>query len=79
MKLKDYLESNHISIKFFSEKINVTPQYIYMIIKGRTPSLKVCKKIESVTQNKVNRYDFYEHPLNLEISSNSISNLSEPI
>jgi DNA-binding XRE family transcriptional regulator len=58
MRLEEYLKENHMSQKFFSEKIGVSIRTIHNILHQRyKPSLGTALKIEQATKKKVSFRD----------------------
>lgn len=60
-KLYKYLDHQGTSQKRFSKKINITPNNLNLILKGkRTPGLKLAITIEEATGGLVTVYDLAE-------------------
>jgi DNA-binding XRE family transcriptional regulator len=58
MRLEEYLKENHMSQKFFSEKIGVSIRTIHNILHQKCePSLGIALKIEQATKKKVSCRD----------------------
>lgn len=54
MKLRDYIFFEHLTLKKFSESIEMTPTHISGYIHGRVRlSQKVARAIERITNGKV--------------------------
>lgn len=60
-KLYKYLEHQGTSQRRFSKKINITPNNLHLILRGkRSPSLKLAIAIEEATGGLVSVYDLAE-------------------
>jgi len=60
-KLKDYLKDNGISIKWFAEKLGMSPQMLYKIVDARASvPKKYWKKIIVLTGGKITLRDILE-------------------
>jgi plasmid maintenance system antidote protein VapI len=62
MKLKEYLDETGIPIARFARKINVSPNTIHNVIRGKTISLKIALEIERITEGKVKCKDLISEP-----------------
>lgn len=54
MNLKAYLATINITLKDFSESIEVSPVYLSQMVKGRIkPSKRILKRLNAATQGQV--------------------------
>lgn len=60
MKLKDYLEVNHIPPRAFAADIEVSPEAVRLYVRGlRRPRHEVLERIHIATGGMVRAEDFY--------------------
>ena len=60
MDLKAYLNKKGMTQLAFAKSIGISPAELNRFIKGkRTPTLKLAKKIERITQGQVTTDDYY--------------------
>jgi|DEB0MinimDraft_10_1074344.scaffolds.fasta_scaffold501169_1 DNA-binding XRE family transcriptional regulator len=60
MLLDDYLKKNRITQTKFASMVGVSRVQVNRLVrKKRTPSLKLAKKIERITQGKVTTDDYF--------------------
>jgi transcriptional regulator with XRE-family HTH domain len=76
IKILRHLRANKITQKYLAEKLNVSPQYVNKIVKGKENlSLETICKIEKVLKIKLIDVPQYEKfsELNMTVTSTSVS------
>ena len=60
MKLEKWLKANHVSQKWLSVKLNITPVAVCHYVNGhRIPRPSIMQQISYITQGRVTANDFY--------------------
>lgn len=63
MDLKTFIEKKWINVSAFARDVGVSTQYIYRVMNGeKKVSLKVAKKIYTLTDGEVDFYDIGKYP-----------------
>ncbi len=58
MELKTYIEKRGLTVPKLANKLNITKQHLYDILRGKAfPSRKLAAKIEDETEGAVKRTD----------------------
>ena len=61
MKLKDFLDKENMTIASAAKKLEVTKQYLWMIIhEKRYPAITLAREIEDFTKGEVKAYDLLD-------------------
>jgi predicted transcriptional regulator len=60
MELKDFLEQNNWSVRYFAKAACINHQTVVNIINGTLPRLNTAEKIEKITLGKVRLYNIYK-------------------
>jgi len=62
MKLKEYLNRNHLPVSVFAQKIGVSRDTVYRWIRETwIPNYNNREKIMKITKGKVKHKDFYDN------------------